>query len=91
MWTFVRRKQATILPHEDDRKIGDQYVFTAIDQDTKLIACYAIGKRNSEVARAFMFDLADRIVTDMPQLSSDGWNGFKSAVGRQRGRRGGIR
>jgi hypothetical protein len=27
-----------------------------------------------------MLDLADRIVTEIPQLSSDGWNGFKSAV-----------
>ncbi|HSZ58122.1 MAG TPA: hypothetical protein VK797_20835 [Tepidisphaeraceae bacterium] len=47
IWTFVRRKQATIFAHEDDSKIGDQYVFTAIDQKTKLIACYALGKRTS--------------------------------------------
>jgi IS1 family transposase len=80
IWTFVKRKQATIIFGEDDSKIGDQYVFTAIDQKTKLIACYALGKRTSEVARAFMLDLASRIVTAMPQISSDGWPGFKSAV-----------
>lgn len=80
VWTFVRKKQAMIQPLESDAAIGDQYVFTAIDQDTKLIACYAIGKRTSEVARAFMLDLAGRIVTETPQLSSDGWNGFKNAV-----------
>jgi len=45
-----------------------------------LIACYAIGKRNAEVTKAFVADLADRIVTQYPQLSTDGWNAYPAAV-----------
>lgn len=81
IWTFVQKKQAMIMPGESDAKIGDQYLWVAFDQDTKLMACYAIGKRTSDVANAFMQDLASRVVTDVPQISTDGWNGYPTAVG----------
>ena len=81
IWTFVGCKQGNL-----DRALvinptmGDQYLYIAFDQDTKLVATFAIGKRNKEVAQAFMYDLADRIVSDAPQLSTDGFNGYPSAV-----------
>jgi IS1 family transposase len=80
IWTFVGKKQAMIGHGEADAHIGDQYLYVAIDQDTKLIATYAIGKRTGEVATAFMSDLADRIVTEYPQLSTDGWHPYVNAV-----------
>jgi hypothetical protein len=64
IWTFLGCKQhnlfraLTINP-----TMGDQYLYVAFDQDTKLIATYAVGKRSKEVTQAFMYDLADRIVT----------------------------
>lgn len=81
IWTFVGKKQAMVRIGEYDGHIGDQYLWVAFDTDTKLIACYAIGKRTSEVANAFMDDLASRLVTDVPQISTDGWNGYPTAVG----------
>jgi transposase-like protein len=81
IWTFVGCKQGNL-----DRALvinptmGDQYLYVAFDQDTKLVATFAIGKRNKDVAQAFMYDLADRIISDAPQLSTDGFNGYPSAV-----------
>src|SRR5262249_48150175 len=42
--------------------IGDMYLWTALDQETKLIACYAVGKRSGDMARRFMVDLSKRLV-----------------------------
>jgi len=81
IWTFVGCKQ-----HNVNRalvrtpEMGDQFLYVAFDQDTKLIATYAIGKRTVETTQAFMYDLADRIVSDAPQLSSDGFNAYPNAV-----------
>ncbi len=74
IWTFVGCKQHNVNKAiVRTPEMGDQFLYVAFDQDTKLIATFAIGKRNAEVTQAFMYDLADRIVTDHPQLSSDGW------------------
>jgi IS1 family transposase len=81
IWTFVgckqeKLKRALVI----NPTMGDQFLYVAFDQDTKLIASYAIGKRCTEVTQAFMYDLADRIVTDAPQLSTDGWAAYPNAV-----------
>jgi IS1 family transposase len=81
IWTFVGCKQHNInktlvrIP-----EMGDQFLYVAFDQDTKLIATFAIGKRTVETTQAFMYDLADRIVSDAPQLSTDGFNAYPNAV-----------
>lgn len=80
IWTFVQKKQARLQPWECNPTIGDQFLFVAFDTDTKLIACYALGKRTSEVTNAFMADLASRIVTAEPQISTDGFNAYPAAV-----------
>jgi len=82
IWTFVLCKQAH-LPAVDaplSDEIGDQFLFVGIDKDTKLIASFAIGKRTAENGRRFALDLASRIVTDHPQLSTDGWNAYPGAM-----------
>jgi IS1 family transposase len=81
IWTFVGCKQHNVnkvLVRTPE--MGDQFLYVAFDQDTKLIATYAIGKRNTETTQSFMYDLADRIVTDHPQLSTDGYAGYPNAV-----------
>jgi len=89
IWTFVAKKQGRL---KDDEKgntaIGDQYLYVAQDQDSKLIVTYAIGKRNSDVTDAFIADLADRMElpeasadwSDKPQISTDGWHAYPGAV-----------
>jgi IS1 family transposase len=81
IWTFVGCKQETLKRAlVVNPTMGDQFLYVAFDQDTKLIATFAIGKRCTEVTQAFMYDLADRIVTDAPQLSTDGWQAYPNAV-----------
>lgn len=66
-WTFVAKKQGRL--HDDERdnhRIGDQYLWLAIDQDTKLIPTFAIGKRSADNARRFCVDLANRIALPIP-------------------------
>ena len=81
IWTFCKKRQGQLTPEEAvNYTIGDQFLFAAFDTDTKLIASYALGKRTSEVSRAFMSDLAGRIVTETPLLSTDGFNAYPDAV-----------
>jgi hypothetical protein len=89
LWTFVRKKQGRLTPEEQaDDTIGDQFLFVALDQDTKLIPSFLIGKRNKENTEAFMLDLANRMVTptvgtrpaNRPQISTDGWAAYPGAV-----------
>jgi len=87
IWTFVGVKQGHIAAGRDDLQIGDQYTFVAIDQDTKLIPNFAIGKRTAANAERFMLDLAGRIRAPRPgepkirlQISSDGFAGYPGAI-----------
>ena len=80
IWTFVQKKQAMVRQGEYDGSVGDQFLYVAFDTDTKLIACYALGKRSSNVTNAFMLDLASRIVTETPQISTDGFNAYPFAI-----------
>jgi hypothetical protein len=81
IWTYVLVKQAHIpasVPYNPE--IGDQFLFVAIDEFTKLIPTFALGKRTSEVTNRFARDLAGRIVTEYPQISSDGFNAYPVAI-----------
>jgi len=80
IWTFVAKKQAMIQPEEFDGAIGDQYMYVAIDQETKLIPTFALGKRDSAVTRVFINDLAERIVSEYPQISTDGFIPYVGAI-----------
>lgn len=94
IWTFVAKKQKRVRAEESSNPgIGDQYLFVALDQDTKLICTYAIGKRDSVTTQRFMDDLSRRIVTPgftsdvvRPQISTDGYASYDQAVASAFGR-----
>ena len=44
-------------------EFGDQYVFVALDADTKLVPAFRVGKRTGQMARSFMVELSTRIIT----------------------------
>jgi len=71
MWTFVAKKQARLTVEEKATRhdIGDVYLWTAIDQDTKLIASHLLGKRSADNARRLMKDLASRLNLPKPHQS----------------------
>jgi IS1 family transposase len=82
IWTFVAKKQKQVEQHErDNHKIGDQYVFVALDPETKLVPAFRVGKRTGKLAASFMMELATRIMTKF-QLSTDSFPGYLEAVDR---------
>src|SRR5439155_2604208 len=62
IWTFVLKKQARLTDNEKaNDTIGDQFLFVALDEKTKLIPSFLIGKRTSENTHDFMRQVAWRI------------------------------
>jgi IS1 family transposase len=80
IWTFVRKKQRVLTKTEKrDTTIGDQYVFVALDADTKLVPLFHVGKRDGSNASRFMADLQLRMANRI-QLISDGFEPYIQAV-----------
>ncbi len=79
LWTFVQKKQKRIREHEDDRQIGDQYTYVAMDRASKLVLSYVVGKRNAENAMSLMVDLESRL-HGRPQITTDGFAPYLEAV-----------
>ena len=63
-WTYVAKKQSrlTMNEREESSEVGDIYLWTCIDQKTKLMPGFLIGKRSADNARRFMVDIAGRLV-----------------------------
>ena len=80
IWTYVQKKQKRVYAM-DPIEYGDQYVFIAMDADTKLVPLYMVAKRSGESARSFMYQLADRIDNRF-QLSTDAFPPYPDAVER---------
>jgi IS1 family transposase len=78
IWCYVGKKQRH-LKESDPEEFGDQWVFVALDADSKLIPSYLVGKRTGENAQAFLDDLSDRLDNRI-QLSSDGLKAYIDAV-----------
>ena len=73
MWTFVQKKQARLMVEEKQTRhdIGDMYLWTVLDKDTKLIPSFLVGKRSADNARRLMMDLANRMVIPKPHEADD--------------------
>jgi transposase-like protein/IS1 family transposase len=79
-WTFVQKKQKR-LKHNDPEERGDQYVWIALDSDTKLAITYHVGKRDGFGAYALIADLNRRIVPHHRfQITTDGLEGYIPAI-----------
>ena len=79
IWTFVYCKQRNVRYGQDDRAIGDQYTWVALDRDSKLVLSYVVGKRTARNALALMYDLERRLANRI-QLSTDGFLLYVNAV-----------
>lgn len=80
IWCFVGKKQKMCTPSEIRKgELGDQYIFVAMDSDTKLVITHLIGKRNTKSCTAFIEDLSNRIPRRF-QLSTDAFNSYRRAV-----------
>lgn len=81
MWGFIGAKQKTAKVNDMGPEFGDVWVWVALDAGTKLVPCYAIGKRDRYHATNLMGDLADRLVS-RPQIFSDALGAYKDAIER---------
>lgn len=75
IWSFVAKKQARLTVEEKATRhdIGDVYLWTCFDKETKLIPSYLVGKRSAGNARRLMVDLRKRLknVNQRPHESND--------------------
>ena len=79
-WTFVQKKQKR-LKVDDPIERGDQYVWIAIDSESKAVLSFYVGKRDAVSAYEFIGDLSRRIAEQhRPQLTTDGLEGYIDAV-----------
>lgn len=64
IWTFCQKKQARLTITEQARRhdIGDIYLWVPLDETTKLIPTFLIGKRSADNARRLMMDIASRLI-----------------------------
>jgi IS1 family transposase len=70
-WTYCGKKQARLTVDEKQTAYdqGDIYLWVGIDQDTRLVPSFALGKRSADMARRFTVDLADRLTRPNPHAS----------------------
>lgn len=80
-WSFVHSKNKNVRPENWGKSHGDCWTWVSMDADSKLVINWLVGGRDSDYARPFLEDLADRL-TDRIQLSSDGWQCYRDAVAR---------
>ena len=76
IWGFIGAKQKNA---KRAGAYGDVWTFIALDADTKLIPSFIVGKRDSYHAKAFMSDLASRVVNRV-QISSDSLRAYEDAI-----------
>lgn len=80
MHGFVFVRQKNLNPHRHDEiTMGEQYLFIAMDSETKLVPSFRVSKRNIENAYYLMEDLQSRIATRV-QLTTDGFRPHVNAI-----------
>jgi len=78
LWTFVHTKERHLygdVPPE----WGDQYVWMAIDSETKMVLSYLVGKRVAASAHDFIRDLSERVAGRF-QITTDGLRWYIPAI-----------
>jgi IS1 family transposase len=79
LWSYVGKKQRHVTADDDVSRVGDQWVYVAIDATTKLIPSFLVGKRTAENTNAFVSDVAARL-RNRVQLSTDGLRLYVEAI-----------
>ena len=79
-WAFCYAKQKNVpTAKAAPEGAGDIWTWVGLDADTKLVASWHVGSRDSEAAMTFMNDLAPRLASRV-QLTSDGHKAYLEAV-----------
>lgn len=83
IWSFLFKKQKRVRK-DDPADFGDQWIFTVIDPESKLVPAFMIGKRTAQTTRRFIDDLHPRLANRI-QLTTDGFRFYIEAVERSFG------
>jgi transposase-like protein/IS1 family transposase len=78
IWCYVGKKRRNVRSG-DSPEFGDQWIYVAIDAETKLVPSFRIGKRVRPDTWAFLWDLHHRIANRV-QLTTDGLNHYTVSV-----------
>lgn len=78
IWTFVHKKQRRVR-QGDSPEFGNQWVFVAIDAETKLVASFHVGQRLMGDTTKFLTDLYYRI-EGRTQITTDGLRHYTDGV-----------
>jgi IS1 family transposase len=82
IWSFCYSKERNVKSAvAAPEGSGDVWTWTAIDADTKLIASWLVGSRDSFAATMFLRDLRSRVVGS-PQITTDGYKVYPHAMAR---------
>lgn len=80
MHSFVHTRQVNLkVDQKDNPNIGEQYLWYGIDQDTKLVPTFLVGKRSADNARRLMVDLRSRLAIPTPG-EADRRGGYKPII-----------
>lgn len=80
IWIYVGKKQKRV-EIDDSPELGDQWVFVAIDAETKLVPAYIVGKRDRDTTYTFLLELQKRLTPERRfQLTTDGFHFYVRAV-----------
>jgi transposase-like protein/IS1 family transposase len=79
-WQYIGMKQKT-KRHKgiEDDTMGDSWVFTAIERNTKLILCWHLGKRTEADTITFTEKLADATEGNF-QVTTDGFKPYQHTI-----------
>jgi len=81
IWTYVKKKERRKTPKDKGRDdIGDQFVFIAIERNTKLVITWHLGRRNGVNTQDFITKLRDATAAQRFQLSSDAFQAYRTAI-----------
>jgi IS1 family transposase/transposase-like protein len=79
LWSFVLCKAATAKREKMVGGCGDNYCFTAIDRNTKLLVAWHMGRRTEQHTDTFITKLAAATNGHL-HISSDGWKSYPHTI-----------
>jgi IS1 family transposase len=80
-WSYVFKKEGHKLPADaSNDAIGDQYVYIALERNSKLIVAWHLGKRNRENTREFIAKVRYATADARFDISTDAWPAYQPEI-----------
>jgi IS1 family transposase/transposase-like protein len=77
IWGFVGKKDRRVRK-DDSPELGSQWIFVALDEKTKLVPYFEIGKRTKETTLQFLNGLRWTLSEDHLQITTDGYHFYRA-------------